>query len=909
MNHFYYLLKQIGVWSLLFYTNALFSQLPPDFNDQLVSIGWSLANGITFDEEGNMYVWEKSGIVYMADDEGNKISTPLIDISEEVGNWRDHGLLGLALHPNFTSNGYIYLYYAVDKHHLLYHGTDQYDPAVDQYFEATIGRITRYTVDVSSEPKQLIPDSRKVLLGDAIHNGIPLLHESHGIGSLVFGIDGSLLVSAGDGASYNGADRGGPNISGAYNVQAVEEGIISPAEDVGAFRAQMIQSLSGKILRLDPETGDGLESNPFFDKTQPRSAASRVWALGFRNPFRFSVKPGSGSHDVETGNPGVLYVGDVGWVFWEEIDIVSRGGMNFGWPTYDGMDWGGEYNWQKTFNRLVPNLLYDTISCPDVYISFQDLILPGNNDPDRKLVHPCDPTDSIPRSLTPIFYHQAPAITWNNFLWTPDTLTFISTEDEHGQRISLPLADPTSPVEGKPFNGTCSVGGVFYTGNSYPDEYALTYLNADFSGWIRKFDYDTEDHIIQVDRFHDDCGPIVNMAVHPIDGSIYYIRYYEGHIRKISYKGNPPPSAIIQADQQFGVSPLTVQFNGSSSFDPEGQSISYLWDFGNGDTSTQINPVYTFELADGRPGSFEVKLTVTDSLGVSNTEQMIISPNNSPPTVSIQGIQDKDVYPINGPTLLPLTAEVVDAEQEKETLSYAWEIFLHHNTHFHPEPIDSSTSTQVLLDPLGCGDEIYYYRIKLTITDDQGLSAFQEVELFPYCGPLISDLSLFQLKETSDAVQLGWNMEVLTNGMEFDIERSADGRSFVPIGKLPALTNESTYTFSDREPIRGENYYRIKTRQSNGAYDYSEVQSLVFPTIFPFPNPVTYNLFIQFDQIHGRARFELSDLSGKLIKQVVWEGDEEEQSLKGVDLSEIPHGVYLYRISDGRKDIVGKVVK
>jgi hypothetical protein len=90
-----------------------------------------------------MFVWERGGRVWIVEN-GVKLSTPLIDIHDEVGGWRDYGLLGFALDPNFTSNGYIYLLYVVDHYYLNNFGTPGYDPNQDEYFMATIGRITRY---------------------------------------------------------------------------------------------------------------------------------------------------------------------------------------------------------------------------------------------------------------------------------------------------------------------------------------------------------------------------------------------------------------------------------------------------------------------------------------------------------------------------------------------------------------------------------------------------------------------------------------------------------------------------------------------------------------------------------------------------------------------------------------------
>ena len=82
-----------------------------------------------------------------------------------------------------------------------------------------------------------------------------------------------------------------------------------PAENVGAFRAQLVDSLSGKILRIDPATGNGLPSNPFYDPRAPRAPRSRVWVLGLHDPQHFTVRPGSGSPRVADGRPGRLITG------------------------------------------------------------------------------------------------------------------------------------------------------------------------------------------------------------------------------------------------------------------------------------------------------------------------------------------------------------------------------------------------------------------------------------------------------------------------------------------------------------------------------------------------------------------------------------------------------------------------
>lgn len=78
---------------------------------------------------------------------------------------------------------------------------------------------------------------------------------------------------------------------------------------------------------MDPATGDGLASNPFFDESDPRTARSRTYALGLRNPFRFSIRPGTGNSNPASGDPGVIYAGDVGWNLFEELHVIGEAGM------------------------------------------------------------------------------------------------------------------------------------------------------------------------------------------------------------------------------------------------------------------------------------------------------------------------------------------------------------------------------------------------------------------------------------------------------------------------------------------------------------------------------------------------------------------------------------------------------
>ena len=266
---------------------------PVGFSAQTVASGFNLPTAFAIAPDGRIFVAEKRGVVRIWKG-GALLAAPLIDLSAQVNDYSDRGLLGMTLDPAFASNGYIYLLRA-------YEATPSDDSGL------RTARLSRFTVvgDTAS------PATEKIILGSlgsapcSQHpvgaDCIPQDWYGHGVGSVRFANDGTLFVSNGDASSWN--DVNDP-----------------------ALRSQNLDILAGKLLRVDVN-GKGLPDNPFWDGN-PDAARSKVWAYGFRNAFRFSVRPGS-------GNPGVVYAGDVGWNTTEEVDVVRKGG-NYGWPCYEG---------------------------------------------------------------------------------------------------------------------------------------------------------------------------------------------------------------------------------------------------------------------------------------------------------------------------------------------------------------------------------------------------------------------------------------------------------------------------------------------------------------------------------------------------------------------------------------------
>lgn len=301
--------------------------VPPQFVVEDVAPGaaFSIPVGIAFFPGGRMLVAEKGGRVFTVKN-GVKHPTPLWDRQSEVLSNGDRGLLGIAVDPRYNgnTNRWIYLLYTVDPDS---NGTDSDNDA--------FGRLIR--VQVSASDSHVVSySSRQVLMGINWRQGPVSGGDSHTVGALRFGRDGSLLVSIGDGAQYNAMDAGG------LDPAAFSSKRTDPYEDIGSFRAQYLGSLAGKILRINPDNGQAYPSNPYWDGS-PTSARSKVWAYGLRNPYRFSVRPATGSTDPAAGNPGTLYIGEVGWTAYEELDVARAGGRNFGWPCFEGSGANSSY--------------------------------------------------------------------------------------------------------------------------------------------------------------------------------------------------------------------------------------------------------------------------------------------------------------------------------------------------------------------------------------------------------------------------------------------------------------------------------------------------------------------------------------------------------------------------------------
>lgn len=683
--------------------------------------------------ENISYVWELDGIIWPVIN-GVKSDEAIIDIKDEVGRWGDHGLLSVVLHPDFSSNGWMYLLYVVDRYHLYNSESDTYDPDQNEYDAATIGRVVRYTVDLN-DLSSLQNEERTVLIGQTPQDGIPVPTFAHGLGDMCFGSDGSLLVSVGDsnaaGTNYNGTGEV-PDL--AYDDQALADGILKPGENVGAFRSQYLNTYCGKIFRINPETGEAYPSNPFYDPDRATEPISKVYALGFRNAYRLEMIPGTGDTDPAAGNPGHIICADVGDWAWEEINFVTEPGQNFGWPIFQGP----EYYWlfEVKYTEDPENPLDEPCEELSNY-RFQDLIVQPREQHDEVWQHPCG--GEIPSNVHR-FVHTRPKFSYANDLiaqgqWAPEDSCVVPTFDADGNATFTGITHPDIDIQGaKDFTGTSGTTGMFLDGDAFPDEYASWYIQTDLIGWLKAFKFDAEYNVTEIRDWSDDIGFVVYMSENLYDGNIYFSALYPVGVNRLSFDGNLAPVIEVEQDTILGVSPLTIDFDASQSYDPEDDPLTFHWDFGDGVTSSEAVVSHTFESPEsGGQYAFDVVLTVSDNAGNSREKKILVSLNNSYPEAEIIGISPKYMYSIQEPTTLLLNADIFDAESPLEELDIRWDVYLHHNAHYHLEKTFTELSQNVIIQPFGCGIETYWYRIALTVTDPQGLVAKTSWEIFPDC--------------------------------------------------------------------------------------------------------------------------------------------------------------------------------
>ncbi|GAA1144433.1 hypothetical protein GCM10009630_48730 [Kribbella jejuensis] len=310
---------------------------PSGFSEQVVFSGLNSPTNVAFSPDGRVFVAEKSGLIKVFDSLDDPTPSVYADLRTEVYNYWDRGLLGIALHPNFPADPRIYVLYTHDG--LIGGTTPKWGtPDTDADPCPSPPGPTADGCQASARLSVLNANGAEQVLVEDWCQVFP----SHSIGSIEFGPDGMLYAGGGDGGSFNYVDYGqdGYPASDATPDNPCGDGpapvgatLTPPTAEGGALRAQDLRTpndpttLDGSIIRIDPDTGQAAPGNPLTSSADLN--ARRIVAEGLRNPMRFTFRPGTNE----------LWIGDVGYSTWEEIDRIpdpKAAVTNFGWPCYEG---------------------------------------------------------------------------------------------------------------------------------------------------------------------------------------------------------------------------------------------------------------------------------------------------------------------------------------------------------------------------------------------------------------------------------------------------------------------------------------------------------------------------------------------------------------------------------------------
>ncbi|MFG2949496.1 PQQ-dependent sugar dehydrogenase [Streptomyces adustus] len=539
----------------------------------------------------------------------------------DVYSHDEEGLQGVGIDPDFAHNRAIYLYYAPPLNTPAGDAPETGTAADFAPFDG-VNRLSRFvlnadgTLDKASEKKVLDVSTTR---GLCCHVG----------GDIDFDAAGNLYLSTGDDSNPFQSDGYSP----------LDE---RPDRNPG-FDAQRTSGntndLRGKILRIKVNADgsysipDGNLFAPGTDRTRPE-----IYAMGFRNPFRFSV-------DKKTG---IVYVGDYGPdagaanpdrgpAGQVEFARVTKAG-NFGWPYCTGAN--------------------------DAYVDYDfatktsgakfDCSAPKNDSP-----HNTGLTDLPPAQPAWIPY-DGPSV------------------PEFGTGSESPMGGPVYHYDAaldSPVKFPAAYDGDFFAG-----EFGRR--------WIKRITSDADGKVQSINDIPWTGTQVMDMAFGP-DGALYVLDYgtswfggddHSGLYRIENATDGHSPVAQAAASRTSGQAPMKVAFSSAGSSDQDGDALTYSWDFGDGATANAANPTHKYK----KNGTYAATVTAKDTTGRTGSASVQVVVGNTAPTVTLQLPQDGKLFSFGD--AIPFNVKVTDPEDgravdcSKVTVNF----ILGHDTHGHP---------------------------------------------------------------------------------------------------------------------------------------------------------------------------------------------------------------------------------
>ncbi|GHH88101.1 PQQ-dependent sugar dehydrogenase [Streptomyces capitiformicae] len=539
----------------------------------------------------------------------------------DVYSHDEEGLQGIGVDPGFADNRFIYLYYAPPLNTPAGDAPETGTAADFAPFNG-VNRLSRFvlktdgTLDTASETKILdVPASR----GICCHVG----------GDIDFDAAGNLYLSTGDDSNPFQSDGFTP---------IDERANRNPAFDAQRTSANT-NDLRGKILRIKVNADgsysvpDGNLFAPGTDKTRPE-----IYAMGLRNPFRFSVDKKTGilyvgeyGPDAGAANPSRGPAGQV------EFARVTKPG-NFGWPYCTGDN--------------------------DAYVDYDfatgtsgaafDCSAPKNTSPNNTGL-----TDLPPAEPAWIPYDGA-------------------SRPEFGDGSESPMGGPV-------YHYDASLDSPV----KFPEAYDGDFFAGEFGRrWIKRITSDADGTVQSINSIPWTGTQVMDMAFGP-DGALYVLDYgiswFGGDEHSALYRienatDGHSPVAQAAADRTSGQAKLKVRFSSKGTSDQDGDALTYRWDFGDGGTSTAANPTHTYK----KNGTYTATLTAKDSSGRTGSASVRIVVGNTAPKVALQLPQDGQLFAFGD--AVPFKVKVSDPEDGRpiDCSKVKVTFILGHDSHGHP---------------------------------------------------------------------------------------------------------------------------------------------------------------------------------------------------------------------------------
>ncbi|NEA99633.1 PQQ-dependent sugar dehydrogenase [Streptomyces sp. SID13726] len=539
----------------------------------------------------------------------------------DVYSHDEEGLQGVGVDPQFTANRFIYLYYAPPLNTPAGDAPETGTAADFAPFDG-VNRLSRFvlntdgTLDAASETKVIdIPATR----GICCHVG----------GDIDFDAAGNLYLSTGDDSNPFQSDGFTP--------------IDERADRNPAFDAQRTagntNDLRGKILRIKVNADgsytvpDGNLFAPGTDRTRPE-----IYAMGFRNPFRFSV-------DKATG---IVYVGDYG----PDAGAADPARGPAGQVEFARVTGPGNFGWPYCTGDNDAYVDYD-FATGTSGASF-DCAAPKNNSP-----HNTGLTD-----LPPV---QA--------AWVP----------YDGGSVPEFGTGSESPMGGPVYHYDASLDSPV----KFPEAYDGDFFAGEFGRrWIKRISSDADGTVQSINDVPWTGTQVMDMAFGP-DGALYVLDYglswFGGDENSALYRienatDGHSPVAQAAADRTSGQKPLKVRFSSAGTSDQDGDALTYSWDFGDGGKSTAANPTYKYK----KNGTYTATLTAKDPSGRTGGASVQIVVGNTAPKVTLELPREGQLFSFGD--AIPFKVRVSDPEDGRpiDCAKVKVTFVLGHDSHGHP---------------------------------------------------------------------------------------------------------------------------------------------------------------------------------------------------------------------------------